>query len=218
MATVLAMTASADGAGAQFLGRSKPAPQPVVIPTLQPPQLGYVFPTKQTLTFTVDWRVFTAGIAKFNLEQDGTQMKIVADASTIGAVSMLFQVMDQFSSSFDTKTGCSGGFDKHLVEGRRKIQQPVEVRLRNRQADADGDEPYQRDDTESDGIDSGVRDGLAVGDLLCCFAADGGGAEDWVSAGGFDADGDCADEGGGEGGDQDSGRHFSDDPRGTYGG
>jgi Protein of unknown function (DUF3108) len=120
VATVLAMTASADGAGAQFLG-PKPAPQPVVIPTLQPPQLGYVFPTKQTLTFTVDWRVFTAGIAKFNLEQDGTQMKIVADASTIGAVSMLFQVMDQFSSSFDTKTGCSGGFDKHLVEGRRKI-------------------------------------------------------------------------------------------------
>ena len=120
LAAVLAMTANADGAGAQFLG-PKPAAQPVVIPTLQPPIASYVFPAKQTLTFTVDWRVFTAGIAKFELTQQGTQMKIVATADTVGAVTMLFPVLDQFNSSFDTKTGCSGGFEKYLNEGRRKI-------------------------------------------------------------------------------------------------
>ncbi len=120
LAAVLAMTAGVDRAGAQFLG-PKPAPQPVVIPTLQPPMAGYVFPTKQTLTFTVDWRVFTAGIAKFQLEQQGTEMKIMATADTVGAVTMLFPVLDQFNSSFDTKTGCSGGFEKNLNEGRRKI-------------------------------------------------------------------------------------------------
>ena len=117
---LLAVTASADKAGAQFLG-PKATPQPVVIPTLQPPVAGYVFPTKQTLTFTVDWRVFTAGTAKFSLEQQGTQMKIAATADTTGAVTMLFPVVDQFNSSFDTKTGCSGGFEKNLSEGRRKI-------------------------------------------------------------------------------------------------
>jgi hypothetical protein len=109
-------------ARAQILGLGpKPAPQPVVIPTLQPPPPGYVFPAKQTLTFTVDWRVFTAGTAVFQLEQQGTVQKITATADTIGAVTMLFPVVDRFQSGFDMKTGCSTGFSKQLQEGRRKV-------------------------------------------------------------------------------------------------
>jgi hypothetical protein len=91
------------------------------IPTLQPPQPGYVFPAKQTLTFTVDWRVFTAGMAVFQLEQQGTLEKITATADTVGAVTMLFPVVDKFESGFDTKTGCSTGFSKQLLEGRRRV-------------------------------------------------------------------------------------------------
>ena len=68
----------------------RPTPQPVVIPTLQPPPPTFVFPEKQTLTFTVDWRVFTAGTAVFQLEQQGTVQKITATADTVGAVTMLF--------------------------------------------------------------------------------------------------------------------------------
>jgi hypothetical protein len=109
-------------ASAQLLGLGpKPAPPPVVIPTLQPPPPGYVFPTKQTLTFAVDWRVFTAGMAVFQLEQQGTVQKITATADTIGAVTMLFPVIDRFQAGFDTKTGCSTGFSKQLQEGRRKV-------------------------------------------------------------------------------------------------
>jgi hypothetical protein len=108
-------------ARAQLLGLgSKPA-QPVVIPTLQPPQPGYNFPSRQTLTFTVDWRVFTAGTAVFQLEQQGTVQKITATADSVGAVTMLFPVVDRFQAGFDTKTGCSTGFSKQLQEGRRKI-------------------------------------------------------------------------------------------------
>jgi hypothetical protein len=107
-------------ARAQLLGLgAKPAP--VVIPTLQPPPPGYVFPTKQTLTFTVDWRVFTAGTAVFQLEQEGTVQKITATADTVGAVTMLFPVVDRFQAGFDTKTGCSTGFSKQLQEGRRRV-------------------------------------------------------------------------------------------------
>jgi hypothetical protein len=109
-------------ARAQRLGLGqKPAPQPVVIPTLQPPQPGFVFPEKQTLTFTVDWRVFTAGTAVFQLEQQGTVQKITATADSTGAVTMLFPVIDRFQAGFDTKTGCSTGFTKQLQEGRRKV-------------------------------------------------------------------------------------------------
>ena len=108
-------------ANAQLLGLgSKPA-VPVVIPTLQPPIAGYAFPARQTLTFTVDWRVFTGGTAVFHLEQQGDQMKIAATADTVGAVNMLFPVTDRFQSTMDTKTGCSVGFSKQTQEGRRKI-------------------------------------------------------------------------------------------------
>jgi hypothetical protein len=109
-------------ARAQILGLgSKPPATPVVIPTLQPPMPGYVFPEHQTLTFTVDWRVFTGGTAVFHLEQQGDMMKVVATADTTGTVNMLFPVVDRFQSAMNTKTGCSTGFSKQIQEGRRKI-------------------------------------------------------------------------------------------------
>jgi hypothetical protein len=110
-------TAQAKG---QILGLGKPAP-PVVIPTLEPPMQGFSFPARETLTFSVDWRVFTAGTAVFHLEQVNGIQKVSATADTVGTVTMLFPVVDTFQSSFDTKTGCSVGFSKQLSEGRRKV-------------------------------------------------------------------------------------------------
>ncbi len=105
---------------AQLLG-PRPAAQPVVIPTLKAPAPGFPFPARQTLTFTVDWRVFTAGTAVFHLEQQGTEQKVTATADTVGGVTMLFPVVDRFQSAFDMKTGCSAGFSKQIQEGRRKV-------------------------------------------------------------------------------------------------
>jgi hypothetical protein len=102
---------------------SKPAaPQPQKpIPTLQPPQGGFLYPNSETLTFSVDWRVFTAGTAVFQLTKAGDIEKISATADSTGAVNMLFQVIDRFQSGINTKTGCSTGFNKQIQEGRRKI-------------------------------------------------------------------------------------------------
>ena len=117
----LASLLSAAPCPAQLLGLgSKPA-EPVVIPTLQPPVAGYVFPTRQTLTFTVDWRVFTGGTAVFHLQQQGEQLMVTATADTVGAVNMLFPVVDRFQSQMNTRTGCSSSFSKQVQEGRRKI-------------------------------------------------------------------------------------------------
>jgi hypothetical protein len=91
------------------------------IPALQAPGAGYGFPARETLTFTVDWRVFTAGTAVFHLEQQGGQEKVTATADTAGAVTMLFPVVDRFQSGFDVGTGCSSGFSKQLSEGLRKV-------------------------------------------------------------------------------------------------
>jgi len=91
------------------------------IPPLQPPVAGYAFPERQTLTFTVDWRVFTAGRAVFHLERQGDQLKVTATADTVGAVNLLFPVVDRFQSAMDTGTGCSEGFWKQVQEGRRRV-------------------------------------------------------------------------------------------------
>ena len=108
-------------AGLAQIFAPKPATQPVVIPTLQAPGTGFSFPAHQTLTFTVDWRVFTAGTAVFHIDQQGTQERITATADTVGTVNMLFPVVDRFQAGFDTGTGCSTGFSKQLQEGRRKV-------------------------------------------------------------------------------------------------
>ena len=122
LALLLAFLLGFRSAPAQILGiGAKPAPQSVVIPALQPPTPGYSFPAKETLTFTVDWRVFTGGTAVFHLEQQGDMLRINATADTIGAVNMLFPVVDRFQSAFDVHTGCSTGFSKQTQEGRRKI-------------------------------------------------------------------------------------------------
>ncbi len=119
-AVLVCALAVAPVAEAQILGLGKPA-APVVIPVLQAPEPGYVFPARQTLTYSVDWRVFTAGTAVFHLEQAGTQMNVSATADTVGATNMIFPVIDKFQSGFDARTGCSTGFSKQISEGRRKV-------------------------------------------------------------------------------------------------
>ncbi|WP_263376461.1 DUF3108 domain-containing protein [Granulicella aggregans] len=106
---------------AQSPFQTQPQTQYTPIPTLQAPAPGYVFPQKQTLSFDVDWRVFTAGTAVFHLEQQGTEQKITATADTVGGTNMLFPVIDKFQAAFDTHTGCSNGFSKQLQEGPRKV-------------------------------------------------------------------------------------------------
>ena len=107
-------------ARAQIFSSSKPAVQKP-IPVLQAPPGSFLYPQHETLTFSVDWRVFTAGTATFHLDRSGDVEKISATADSVGAVNMLFPVVDRFQSGFSAKTGCSTGFNKQIQEGRRKI-------------------------------------------------------------------------------------------------
>ncbi|HVJ08295.1 MAG TPA: DUF3108 domain-containing protein [Acidisarcina sp.] len=91
------------------------------MPELHAPQAGYGFPARQTLTYAVDWRVFPAGTAVIHLEEDGDRQKISATADTIGAITVLYRVNDKFQSVFDRRTGCSYGFSKQMIEGRRQV-------------------------------------------------------------------------------------------------
>lgn len=105
---------------AQLLSPKTPAP-PVAIPVLQAPQPGFSFPAHQVLTFTVDWRVFTAGTAVFDLTRQDNVLRVNATADSVGGVTLLFPVVDRFQSGFNVRTGCSTGFSKQVQEGRRRV-------------------------------------------------------------------------------------------------
>ena len=107
-------------------GQQAPAPQPVT-QALPSPRAGFSFPQKQTLTYTVDWRVFPAGTAVLHFEQDGDREKLAASADTSGAINLLFHVSDHFQSSFDRNKGCTYEFDKQTVEGRRQVSSTLKL-------------------------------------------------------------------------------------------
>ena len=96
-------------------------------PPLPPLRAGYSFPQKQTLTYSVDWRVFSAGTAVLRFEAAGERENITASADTSGAINLLFHVSDRFQSSFDRATGCTDDFNKQTVEGRRQVNSTLHI-------------------------------------------------------------------------------------------
>jgi hypothetical protein len=97
------------------------------IPPLVAPRAGFSFPQKQTLTYSVDWRVFSAGTAVLHFEATGDRERVTATADTTGAINMLFHVTDRFQSSFDRTKGCTYEFDKQTVEGRRQVNSTLRM-------------------------------------------------------------------------------------------
>jgi hypothetical protein len=97
------------------------------LPPLQPPRAAFTFPQKQTLTYSVDWRVFPAGTAVLHFESDGDRVRLTATAETTGAINMVFHVSDRFQSLFDRGNGCTYEFDKQTVEGRRQVNSTLRM-------------------------------------------------------------------------------------------
>jgi hypothetical protein len=96
-------------------------------PQLVPPRAGFSFPQKQTLTYSVDWRVFPAGTAVLHFEAMRDRERLTANADTIGAINLIFHVGDRFQSTFDRQTGCTYEFDKQTIEGRRQINSTLRL-------------------------------------------------------------------------------------------
>ncbi|MGD0158307.1 MAG: DUF3108 domain-containing protein [Terracidiphilus sp.] len=99
--------------------------------SLAPLRAGFAFPQRQTLTYSVDWRVFPAGTAVVHFEAAGDRERIIASAYTSGAINLLFHVADNFQSDFDREKGCTLDFDKQTVEGRRQVNSTQHIDYAN---------------------------------------------------------------------------------------
>jgi hypothetical protein len=174
------------------------------MPSLPAPQQQYL-PQHQTLSYGVDWRVFPAGTATFHLESDGTTQRVQANGDSIGAVSLLFKVVDRFQSSFDRRTGCSQTFAKQLQEGRRQIVSTLQFQYGAHKQVLDEKNLVKG---TSRHLESPIP--ACVSDLMSSIFIAGDRGRNA---------GDCCDlQGGGAGRDQDPRGHIPDHPRGAHGG
>jgi hypothetical protein len=89
--------------------------------TVQAPPATYKFPLNQTLSYTSDWRLFTAGSATIRVESAGREHRILTSADASGVVSVLYHVHDTVESFIDPQTFCSRSVTKHTEEGRRRL-------------------------------------------------------------------------------------------------
>jgi hypothetical protein len=94
---------------------------------LPPPRAGFSFPLKQTLTYSVDWRVFPVATAVVRFEAAGDRENLTASADTSGAINLLYHLSDRFQTSFDRAKGCTDDFNKQTVEGRRQMTSTLHI-------------------------------------------------------------------------------------------
>jgi hypothetical protein len=88
---------------------------------IQPPAAGHHWPDGQTYVYNVEWKIWTAGVAKLSLAPGPNGQQVVkGEADSAGFVSLLYTVRDRFESGFDASTFCSSHVFKHSEEGFRK--------------------------------------------------------------------------------------------------
>lgn len=112
---------------AQTARPQRPAGPPAQAQPPAPPIVAH-FPSGETLSYAISWRLFTAGEARMHIEShpvtDGSVPHWQASISVIstGFVSLLYKVEDTMVSNFEnTRSGlmCSISLVKTLNEGRR---------------------------------------------------------------------------------------------------
>ena len=113
----------------------------------QPP-----FAPGEKLRYAVQWRLIPAGEAELSIGHDSSPgwWKAVAKAHSLGYVSNLYKVEDEYTAVFRNPTFCSVGIRKQINEGDRHREVNIEFDLRRRLAllwnrDVTGETPIRQD-------------------------------------------------------------------------
>ncbi len=85
---------------------------------IRPTPENYRFLNGQTLHYTAEWRLWTAGVASLRMEANGSEQHVSGTADATGVVALLYKVADRFDAYFDRKSYCSTHIVKHTEEGR----------------------------------------------------------------------------------------------------
>ena len=94
------------------------------------------FASGEKLRYAVRWRLLPAGQAELSLEKDAVpgRWKAIAKAHSLGYVSNLYKVEDEYTSTFRNPTFCSLGIRKMINEGDRHREVNIQFDPRRRLA------------------------------------------------------------------------------------
>lgn len=84
----------------------------------------YRFP-EGTFTYSVDWRLVTAGSATLHLDNVNGEHHVVVNADSTGAVALLYHVHDRLETFYNPQTSCALSLVKHTEEGFRRLDTKV---------------------------------------------------------------------------------------------
>ncbi|OFV96752.1 MAG: hypothetical protein A3H94_07685 [Acidobacteria bacterium RIFCSPLOWO2_02_FULL_60_20] len=95
------------------------------------------FGAGEKLSYTVHWRLLPAGIAELVVSPDRSapgRWKATAKAHSVGYVSNIYRVEDEYQSQFRNPGFCSSGIHKQIQEGNRHRDVKLEFDPRRRLA------------------------------------------------------------------------------------
>jgi hypothetical protein len=96
-----------------------------LVPVSLVSQQGFTLPPKETLIYDIEWRLFNAGKAKVQLQQeqrDGYQVNLHVEST--GFVSKLFKVEDEYSANLSTSL-CAESIQMTTHEGNRERETKI---------------------------------------------------------------------------------------------
>src|SRR5436190_24103831 len=85
----------------------------------QAPMSPRPFPGPETLAYTVEWRLVTAGTAKVAVEKSGGGWQARLDLDSAGLVSKLYKVQDRFAAHYEGDF-CVENSMMSVAEGKRR--------------------------------------------------------------------------------------------------
>jgi Protein of unknown function (DUF3108) len=102
---------------------------------LQAPSAKPPFAAGEKLRYAVRWHLLPAGTAELVVSPDRSapgRWKADAKASSVGSVSNIYRVQDEYQSQFRTQGFCSSGIQKQIQEGERKRDVKLEFDSRRK--------------------------------------------------------------------------------------
>ncbi len=77
------------------------------------------FPSPETLTFSIEWRLINAGVARVSLERSGGGWQTHLNLESAGLVSKLYKVNDYLTSHYENEF-CIQNSTLNALEGKRR--------------------------------------------------------------------------------------------------
>lgn len=99
-----------------------PSPQSRIV---SPPP-SYQYPNGQKFVYSVQWHMWSAGIATMLMQRSAVGEHLISTANSAGLADKFYPVHDTFEADLDPRTFCTQQVSKHSEEGSRRLDRRIQ--------------------------------------------------------------------------------------------